>query len=345
MNLKSILNRMLSKIDPSYDTNKGSFFYDLLTPVAIEIQNIIDRINEVLNRRFVATSSGDDLTANCAEMGIDRKAATYSTGYVIIKGSPGSIVTQGEKVSSDLINFIFTESKEIGSTGEVKVLVKCELPGSIGNVPAGSIKSFPKTLSGLNEVNNSDSMTGGYDQESDEDLKERYYIAVRTPSTSGNKFQYQSWALLCSGTGGARVVPLWAGKGTVKVIIINADKVGADEQLIKTVATYIEEVRPIGADVTVVSATEKKINISVKIAADIDNYTVDTAKENVTKNISNYLKEMAFKRSYVSYAKIGALILDSEGVIDYSNLKVNESAENIVVADDEVAVIGGVTYE
>lgn len=340
-----VLQEMLDNIDSNYDTSQGSFFYDVLSPVAIKLEKIEKEINETLNRRFVATSTGKDLELNCAEMGVIKKKATFSTGYVIVKGNENSIINEGEKVSSDLIFFSFIETKKIDSTGISKVKIQCDVAGKVGNVPAGVIKSFPKTLSGLHSVTNPEPITGGYDEESDEDLKERYYLEVRTPSSSGNKFDYQKWSLEVPGVGGAKVIPQGNGKGTVKIIIINSEKLGADEQLIKNTFNHIEDVRPTGATISVVSATEKKIDISAKIAVDIDNFTVDTVKEKIKNNLISYFKEIAFKRNYVSYAKVGSIILDTDGVIDYSKLSLNGTTENITIKDDEVVVLGGVAYE
>lgn len=343
--ITTILKRMLSNLSSRYDRTKGGFFYDFFATLAIEIDKLKQSQNSILKNYFVDTAEGTYLTLKCAERGVNRKLATSATGYVIVKGVEGAEIIQGEVVASDLINFRFTESKTIPSGGTVKVAVECVSEGTIGNVPTGSITSFPKTLAGLYEVTNENPFTNGYDEETDEALRERYYTFVQTPSTSGNKHEYKNWALSVVGTGGAKVIPRWNGRNTVKVIIISANATGADEELIKNVSDYIEDVRPIGADVTVVSATEKQINVSLNIAVDIDNYNAEEVKEEVKKNVEAYIKSLAFNRTYVSYAKVGAVILDTNGVIDYSNLTVNDGDENVQIADDEVAVYGGVTFE
>ena len=51
---------------------------------------------------------------------------------------------------------------------------------------------------------------------------------------------------------------------------------------------------------------------------------------------------MSFANGYVSYAKIGQTILNTDGVDDYSNLKVNSKTENIAISETEIAVLGGV---
>ena len=48
-----------------------------------------------------------------------------------------------------------------------------------------------------------------------------------------------------------KVIPLWNGAGTVKIVIVDADNRPADSELISKVKEHIEENRPIGAEVTV----------------------------------------------------------------------------------------------
>ena len=40
--------------------------------------------------------------------------------------------------------------------------------------------------------------------------------------------------------------------------------------------------------------------------------------------------------------KIGQTILNTDGVDDYSNLKINSKTENIAISETEIAVLGGV---
>ena len=62
----------------------------------------------------------------------------------------------------------------------------------------------------------------------------------------------------------------------------------------------------------------------------------------ILKRISSYLRDVSFANGYVSYAKIGQTILNTDGVDDYSNLKINSKTENITISETEIAVLGGV---
>ncbi|MFW2490962.1 baseplate J/gp47 family protein [Clostridium chromiireducens] len=336
-----ILNRLLNNVDPKYDTSNGSFFYDFNAPMSIELSEAYKLVEDIITRRNIATSTGDYLTELCSEEGVDRHLATYSKGSVILKGIPGAIISPGDLVASGLLNFEILDSATIPAGGQVTVNIQCKTLGSIGNVPVGSIKSFPKTLTGITEVTNPTATTGGYDQESDDSLKERYYIKVRTPGTSGNKWQYLQWARETPNVGNAMVKPLWNGRGTVKVVIADSNKRRATDQLITDTYNHIEENRPIGAIVTVTSITEKLINVTGNISIESGLSFSDIQVEFV-KNLTEYLESVAFNINYISIAKVGNILLNVNGVMDYSNLKINGSTANMTLNDEEIAVIGTV---
>lgn len=347
----SIQERMLENIDDKFDKSVGSFFYDALKPVAIELEGKGKELDDVKDRFDVSKLKGNELTMYVySRSGLKRKEATKATTLVTIKGSVGAEVSAGDLVASDTLNYVVLEGKTISKSGEVKVLVECEESGSIGNAPVGAIKYFPVSIQGLTNVTNEETITNGYDEESDEDLLARYYEKIRAPATSGNKHHYLLWAKEVTGVGDARVFPLWNGNNTVKVMVIDSNKQPASEDLIEEVQNYIdpgitglgEGQAPIGAFCTVQSAIGKDIDISFTVNKD-DRHDVEQVKTNVSNDITQYLQSLAFKEDTISYAKIGATILDSEGVLDYSDLKINLASANISIGDDEVPILRTVT--
>lgn len=337
-----IKQRMLNNTPSELDKREGAFIYDSISPVAIELAQSYIELGLILDRPFVDTATGTYLDRKVVEQGLTRKPAVAANGYVDITGQNGAQINEGDKVASVKATYTIKESKTIGATGIETVFVECDQPGSIGNCPVGSINIFPISLPGLTTVTNTAEFNNGYDGETDEELRQRYFDKVRTPPTSGNKYHYRNWTMEVTGVGDAVVKPLANGPGTVKIIIIDSNKTGAEPELIAAVVEHIEEVRPIGAAVTVVSATEVPINVTATITL-ATGYTLEQVKATIENNLTEYLKTAAFAESYVSYAKIGSTILSSDGVLDYSNLLVNGATANIPVTDEQVAVIGTVT--
>lgn len=145
-----------------------------------------------------------------------------------------------------------------------------------------------------------------------------------------------------AGVGAAKVFPLSDGPGTVKVVIADAGMSAADSALVTAVAEHIGEKRPIGADVTVASARERAVNISavIRMQAGRNLGMVQNAFQAL---VGEFLYTNAFGMSYVSAARIGKLLLETEGVEDYSQMLLNGEDANVILSDEDIAVAGSIT--
>lgn len=339
MTLDEILEYMLSGVPEEYDISAGSFFYDLLYPVAEQVRLLREKIAELSDNSFALTAAGEYLDRKTAEQGLERRSATYAKGTVRISGNRGEVVPQGAKLAADNVLFSVDEAASIPEAGYVDLPATCIMQGAIGNVKSGAINRFPVTLPGLTAVTNTSDFAGGYDAEDDENLLERYIEKVSRPNASGNMYHYIGWAKEVEGVGEVRVIPLWNGPGTVKVVVVDSENQPASPELVQKVKERIEANRPIGASVTVVSATALNINVTadLALAGELD---VQEAVEAVLKA---YFADEALKQGYVSYAQVGRWILDVPGVDDYSGLKINNGTENITIPDGSAPVLGTVT--
>ena len=341
---------MLNNIDNTLDKSQNSFINNSVSGAALELASFYMNLDFVREKLNVENLEGKELEDYIYQRtGLKRKLATYATTLVEIEGEEGAIINIGILVSTGDIDYEVVEESIINSTSKATVKVEAMETGSIGNAPSGAISEFPVTINGLVSVTNPSPITNGYDEENDTTYLERYYERIRTPATSGNKYHYSIWAKEVVGVGDARVVSLWDGDNTVKVIIIDSNKEPASEELIEEVQEHIdpetkglgEGVAPIGAFCTVVSATGKAIDVNANIVTDNKN-TLEDVIIMVKKNIKEYFKEVAFKESIISYAKIGSIVLSTESVIDYSDLLINNGTSNIPILDDEIATLGEV---
>ena len=333
-----VLSRLktdLSTTNNEASTVEGSFNADMLTANSIEFGNAYNEMNLMMEAAFAGTSWGDYLTMRAAEFGVIRKEATAAVVDLKISGTAGASVIKGSLfATAEDLRFHTLTDVTVGSAGTVTVKAQCESTGTAGNVASGTIAKIPYSMPGISAVTNVVAATDGYTQETDADLLARYLLKVRTPATSGNTYHYQQWALSVAGVGQVKILPLWAGNGTIKVLIVDSDNATASSTLIKAVSDYIETVRPIGATVTVASPAPLAINIKATITGTGNADTVKTA-------VNAYFKNNGFGLAYISVARIGKILLDS-GITDYDNLQINGQADNIALTADQLPVCGTV---
>lgn len=338
---------ILDEVDNRYDKSAGSFVFDVTQPPAKQFQEVYQDLNTVAGLTDVENLFDEELNKFVNQRTSQtRRPATHAIGTLQVQGN--GTVNKGDLFqTSSGIQF---ESVEVRNITEIAtVQVRAVLPGSSGNVLKEQINEMPVSLQGINKINNPEPTTNGYDQENDEELRKRYLERIQTPATSGNIYHYRNWAKEVPSVGDVKIISLWNGDNTVKVIVIDSDMKPASELTVDNVQNYIdpgglglgEGQAPIGAFCTVVSAIEKTINITFNAILE-SGYDVGMVKPAIEDNLTKYLKTVAFKRNFISYAQIGGLILESEGVADYTELIINQGAENIIIANDEVATLGGV---
>ncbi len=314
---------------------EGGFNFANLSANAVEFEQAYAEIMLALEASFAQTSWGEYLTMRAEEHGIIRKEATSAQVVLTIRGTNGITVPRGSLFSTETDIQFKTNAAAVIVDGQVDVKASAVIAGKIGNVEKNTITKIPLSIPGISTVINNNAAYDGFDLETDDALRLRLLEHVRNPATSGNVQHYKEWATSVAGVGQVKVLPLWNGNGTVKVLVVDDDNNPASADLVDRVKEYIKSVRPIGATVTVAAPVAKKINIKVNILGTTD-------VERVKDYIKKYFQSIIFSTQYVSYARIGKLILDSPGVNDYSNLLVNGGTSNIYLSEDDLAVVGDV---
>lgn len=335
---ETILQRMLDRIPDDMDKREGSIIYDALAPAAMELAQMYVELDVVLRLAFGETSTGEYLDRRAADFGVYRKQATSAVRKGVFTngdGAPFNIPIGSRFRINDMV-YVAIEKIVDG-----QFRMRAETSGSAGNQEFGNLLPI-EPIERLGTAVLADVLIPGEDEESDDSLRKRFLQKVRESGTSGNVSNYKQWATEVAGVGSAKVTPLWNGPGTVKVTIVNTDMQPATTELVEKVQEYIEQVRPIGASVTVASATGKPINVSANVIL-ASGYTLQNVQDAFAASLDEYLKEIAFSMTYVSYAKIGTLLLSTPGVIDYNGLIVNSGTVNVALQDEEVPIRGEVS--
>lgn len=335
----SLINEMLARVPNDVAKEEGEVIYDAIAPTAMELAALYADLAIMLKLIFAHSSDGDYLTWRVAEHGVYREVATYAIRKILItdsSGNPFDNLPIGQMFRLNKINYIITEKN---MSGEYKA--QASIPGKVGNIEFGQLLPI-EPIENLGSAILSDVLIPGEDEESDAELYQRFLETVKYPATSGNKAHYKIWATEVAGVGDVKVIPTWAGAGTVKVVVMNSEKRAASTELIENVYKHIEENRPIGATVTVVSATEKALNVSATVVL-ANGFNIGQVQSAFKEALVKHFADLAFKETYVSYARVGNLLLDIPGVGDYSNLRINNGTANVMLNSEEIPVLGTVT--
>lgn len=337
---ETILGRILGRMDTDLQTREGSYAWDQAAPIAFEIWRVLMTLDELIEAFYVNPQSGPYLDAHADLFAMARRQGTKAAARVTFTGRDGVVVPADTAFFAGELEFRLAEDAVIRD-GSAAGWLRAGSVGQKYNVPAGAVSQILRTIPGLGGFE-AGAAEGGADPEGDADLYQRLDEKRKRPPTSGNAAHYREWALSVDGVGVVRVTPLWKGPGTVRVLIAGYDRRPVDGAVVDACARYIEERRPVGADVTVDSARAAAVDVSAQVvlAAGASLAAVEAA---FVSELDTYLAGLAFEEFTVHANRVGALLLSIDGVVDYSGLTLNGGAGNLELEDDEVPVTGTVT--
>ena len=240
----------------------------ILTSLSAPFADLYASVNDVVKNSFVTTASDENLDALGRVWGIIRKPAQKAKGEVTFIGTNGvTILAETLIASPNGARFMTIEDTTIANS-EVDVKIVALLGGADANAAANEELTLVNPIRGvLSTVRTVGAITGGTDIENDSLYRIRLLALIRSPARSGNIDDYKFWALSSPrDVSRVWVTPRHDGIGTVKILVMMDNKydngLPLDEDL-TAIKKYIDTQRPLGAEITVIAPTLKKINITI----------------------------------------------------------------------------------
>lgn len=345
-NSQQILINMLANVTEKLDKREGSLIHSSLAPIAKMLAKLYLDLIDVENNSFVQTANGNYLDMIAEERGLTRLVATAS----VRKGKFDKEIPLGstfETISgSNSMIFVVTEFIE-SSGGMWYYRLECSEKGVMGNGYTGGLTDL-NNIDGLGVAQLEDIIIPGTENETDDELRERYLRSLDSKSFGGNLASYEDYLQKVDGLGPFQIYPFWQGGGTVLISFLNSDQQIPDAEFVKQVQAMIcpaeaddgepsangYGVAPIGAKVTVKAPDKVELTVSGKVMIQVGE-DFETVKQAIKTNVERYLtglrknwgnREKATDITYklsVLYAQIYAQIVNTENVLNLKEIKLN----------------------
>lgn len=342
-----LLQRMLGRVPDTMDKREGSVIYDALAPAAVELQNMYIELDVIIKETFGDTASRNFLIKRAAERGLKPDESTYA----ILKGTFNIDIPIGSRFSLDSLNYITNEKI---STGVYKL--KCETAGSIGNSNFGTLVPIDY-IKGLSSAALTELLIPGEDEEDTEIFRQRYFASFNPEAFGGNEADYKEKVKKIQGVGGVKVYPVWAGGGTVKLVILDSEYKKPTVELIDLVQTTVDPVQnqgkglgtaPVGHVVTVIGVGEETINIKLNNINYQNGGSWDSVELRVLEIIDNYLIELNKTwedndHLIVRISKIESKLLEIPEILDLSDTLINNVAGNFHLGPNNISIRGDIS--
>lgn len=223
------------------------------------------------------------------------------------------------------------------------VIARAMIAGVESNVNANTITMMSVPVEGIISITNPVKATGGTEEETDDELRERIMEANEQMDDSyiGNESDYKRWAESVAGIGTAIVVPEWNGPETVKIIVLDGNGEAANETLQKAVYNYImspesplDRLAPPNTILTVSAPELVEIDYTIKSIELEDGYAQEEVLKDFKTGLAKYYKTVN-SEGEVKYNWVHSVLTNTPGVDDFEELLMNGGISNIKIKLDQ----------
>lgn len=292
--LDADVNAGLDPADPRWtDTVEGGPYFDLTAIFALEMERLWDFLGtEVPAAMFPSYAWSEFLDEHALTYGLVRKPAIAATGTIRFTGTVGTPIPTGTAVGTSpsdpdasAIEYATTASGTIPGLGYIDLPAQAAEVGTASNVAVSQVVILLSAINGISAVQNVTAMASGEDQESDQDLQDRVLVEIASTVGAGTVSDYTRWSLAYPGVGNVTVQPLWAGAGTVRVVVTDTANQPVSNAIVVGLQAELDPVgsaglgaglAPIGAVVTVATPVPYYVNVQATVVHDTG-YSLDGA--------------------------------------------------------------------
>lgn len=270
----------------------------------------------------------------------DRLPAVSAMGTAAFTGAPGAVIDAGVLLQrDDGLLFRVVIGGPLAATG-VALEVAAVEPGQLGNTPPGVTLRLVSPVLGVNDVAKVvvPGLGGGTEQESIEALRARVIRSYRVIPHGGSQSDYETWALEVPGVTRAWIVRRWMGPGTVGLFFVRDNDIDPipTPEACAVVKEYIEQERPVTAEVYVLAPVEKPVQYEIKVSPD---------SSAVRRAVEAELVELHQRESGLGAELLLSHVREAiSGAAGERDHQVLSPAGNVQAAPNELLTYGGVLW-
>lgn len=359
---KYLMSWALSFVDDSLDKREGSIIYDALAPFCQVLAGFFMELRGFYQDTFAITSTGEALDNRAAEQGITRYPATYAiklgyfadgegTPMAVPMGARFSTVSETHPINYTVVDYYYGDN---GLYVPGYYQLQCEKPGTVGNQYSGNLVNIT-FIQGMATAELTTLLHPARDEETDEELRTRYFAALNQKAFGGNIADYREKVTALDGVSAVQVYPTWNGGGTVKISIVDPEYNPVSKEYIAEVQELIDPensqgetgdglgIAPIGHQVTVVTPEEVDVAVSATLVLR-PGYAVGQVQGPIRTALEKYIEDLrkgwAQSNDMNEYsmsmfiARVTSAIVNVPGVANVTGVTLNGKAEDITFQEN-----------
>lgn len=293
-------------------------------------------------------SDPDKLAEWCAAFNVPRKLESAAVGSIQVTATDAATLPDGVRFQRpDGMTVETTDDVSTGAAGQISVPVVALESGANGNTDSGVPFTIVNPRAGIQSQATCEGLSGGADIESLSRWRARLIFRFQYPPAGGTKYDYERWALECSGVTRAWVYTKSRGADVAVTFVMddNAPIIPTAADVTR-VAGYISGHRdpitntwtgqPLGPDVLVFAPESVPVDMEIAVTP-----ATDAVKAAVTESVAAWFSASIEPGGALVYSELSAAVADTDGVTDS---KIATPSANLPGVDGEMFVPGVITW-
>lgn len=297
--------------------------------------------------------------------GVFPKSATFAEFNADVSGTAGTIIPINQTYRrTDGKEYVTQAEVTLDVSGNGVIALLALEAGAASNVEVADAIGILSPIAGLESNALVDSIViEAEDAEvpeeaTSEDLepfRARLIARIQNPPSGGTAFDYIAWALAVPGITRAWVAPQSLGPGTVLVFVVSDDEtpITPSGAKITEVQNYIETLRPVTANVTVVAPVLVPLAMTIEIKP--NTLAVQTAIQTELQDLidrdanvaGTYLGPGTTNDGKILLSRINEAISIAAGESDHNLVSINgdTTPNDITPASGQLVTLGVITWQ
>lgn len=255
-----------------YVLPKADKFRIIINSIALILYQNLQCIDRAGKQNTLKYAYGKYLDNKAAEKGVVRKTAKAATVNVKFSleaaRNSSTLIPKGTRVSNDSDIYFETQNSEEIAAGNTDIVISCVCTesGTLGNnIQIGEITTLVDPVAYISEVVNTTVSSSGTDDEDDDSLRERVFLAPSSYTTTGSADAYIYHCKLFSNDIADVIATSDVGSAVVNIIVLLKNGVIPEEELITQLQEYLngDSIKTLTDKVVVAAPSVKKYDINL----------------------------------------------------------------------------------
>jgi uncharacterized phage protein gp47/JayE len=272
--------------------------------------------------------------------GVNQIVATPAQYTYVFTGVNTTEIPADTKLENAAGVVFLTDELATIASGEAEVGITAQISGTAANIDVTESSEVTLTLVvSITDIDDEGTITeqtqAGTDSETTDAWKTRLLQRIQNPPSSGNKTDYERWALQ-GGAGRAWIYAAedWNGPGTAGVVVATQSLEAVGASIMTAIEEIIEAERPVSASYDLVDPVIKQITFDISISPNTTFFQgeIDDALEQMFLTQSEPGSDLLLSQMQKT--------ISNTGVDDFEITEIYEDLIAIGVANIEQAGIG-----